>query len=191
MRFTWFGFVITKKISKSGITLDECREIQSKEFAKALKNYFKLTLVVGVNNHNNAIFTPGTGIAGVFNGSTTSTASVFPLTGFSVTIGKISNPELTDEPLKNFIEDYKEMMKEQAETKAGTPIEVSQLKMAKRVTSALIKLFNSIEIEGNHFAPLMLSLPGVQSAFGTIVTNWSSAITSNNSGTISTNTWNK
>ena len=42
---------------------------------------------------------------------------VFPLTGFSVAIGKISNPELTDDPLKNFIEDYKEMMKEQAETK--------------------------------------------------------------------------
>ena len=60
------------------------------------------------------------------------------------------------------------MMKEQAETKPGTTIEVSQLKMAKRVASALIKLFNSIEIEGNHFAPLMLSLPGVQSAFGTI-----------------------
>ena len=96
------------------------------------------------------MFTPGTAIAGLFNGSTTSTASVFPLTGFSVAIGKISNPELTDDPLKNFIEDYKEMMKEQAETKAGTPIEVSQLKMAKRVASALIKLFNSIEIEGNH-----------------------------------------
>ena len=114
------------------------------------------------------MFTPGTAISGVFNGSTTSTASVFPLTGFSVAIGKISNPELTDDPLKNFIEDYKEMMKEQAETKPGTTIEVSQLKMAKRVASALIKLFNSIEIEGNHFAPLMLSLPGVQSAFGTI-----------------------
>ena len=62
------------------------------------------------------------------------------------------------------------MMKEQAETKAGTPIEVSQLKMAKRVASALIKLFNNIEIEGNHFAPLMLSFPGKQSAFGTVVT---------------------
>ena len=66
-----------------------------------------------------------------FNGSTTSVASVIPLTGFSVAIGKISNPELTDDPLKNFIEDYKEMMKEQAETKPSTPIEVAQLKMAK------------------------------------------------------------
>ena len=73
-----------------------------------------------------------------------------------------------DAIMEIFIEDYKEMMKEQAETKPGTTIEVSQLKMAKRVASALIKLFNSIEIEGNHFAPLMLSLPGVQSAFGTI-----------------------
>ena len=163
------AFVITnRKSQRPGFTVEQAREVQATEFAKALKNYFKLTLVVGVNNHNNAIFTPGTAIAGVFNGSTTSTASVFPLTGFSVAIGKISNPELTDDPLKNFIEDYKEMMKEQAETKAGTPIEVSQLKMAKRVASALIKLFNSIEIEGNHFAPLMLSLPGVQSAFGTI-----------------------
>ncbi len=163
------AFVITnRKAQRPGVTLEECRTIQATEFAKALKNYFKLTLVVGVNNHNNAMFVPGTTIAGVFNGATTSTASVLPLTGFSVAIGKISNPELTDEPLKNFIEDYKEMMKEQSETKAGTPMEVSQLKMAKRVASALIKLFNSIEIEGNHFAPLMLSLPGVQSAFGTI-----------------------
>ena len=163
------AFVITnRKSQRPGFTVEQAREVQATEFAKALKNYFKLTLVVGVNNHNNAMFTPGTTISGVFNGSTTSTASVFPLTGFSVAIGKISNPELTDDPLKNFIEDYKEMMKEQAETKAGTPIEVSQLKMAKRVASALIKLFNSIEIEGNHFAPLMLSLPGVQSAFGTI-----------------------
>ena len=163
------AFVITnRKSQRPGFTIEQAREVQATEFAKALKNYFKLTLVVGVNNHNNAMFTPGTAISGVFNGSTTSTASVFPLTGFSVAIGKISNPELTDDPLKNFIEDYKEMMKEQAETKPGTTIEVSQLKMAKRVASALIKLFNSIEIEGNHFAPLMLSLPGVQSAFGTI-----------------------
>ena len=46
------------------------------------------------------------------------------------------------------------MMKEQAETKAGTPIEVSQLKMAKRVASALIKLFNSIEIDRELFIEL-------------------------------------
>ena len=58
-------------------------------------------------------------------------------------------------------------MKEQSEIKAGTPIEVAQLKMAKRVASAVLKLFNSIEIEGNHFAPLMLSMPG-QTGVGTI-----------------------
>ena len=92
---------------------------------------------------------------------------MIPLTGFSIAVGKISNPELTDDPLKNFIEDYKEMMKEQSEIKAGTPIEVAQLKMAKRVASAVLKLFNSIEIEGNHFAPLMLSMPG-QTGVGTI-----------------------
>ena len=61
-------------------------------------------------------------------------------------------------------------MREQAETKPSTPIQVAQLKMAKRVASAMLKLFNSIEIEGNHFAPLMLSLPGTQSCFGTVVT---------------------
>ena len=155
------AFVITnRKSQRPGFTVEQAREVQATEFAKALKNYFKLTLVVGVNNHNNAIFTPGTPIAGAFNGNTTSTAEVFLGTGFSVAIGKISNPELTDDPLKNFIEDYKEMMKEQSEVKAGTPLEVSQLKMAKRVATALFKLFNSIEIEGNHFAPLMLSLPG-------------------------------
>ena len=155
------AFVITgRKASTPGITLEQCREIQSREFAKALKNYFKLTLVVGVNNHNNAMFSPGTPVAGYWSGATTAPVSLIPFTGFSVAIGKISNPELTDEPLKNFIEDYKEMMKEQSEVKAGTPLEVSQLKMAKRVATALFKLFNSIEIEGNHFAPLMLSLPG-------------------------------
>ena len=160
------AFVITnKKSQRVGFTVEQARE-----FAKALKNYFKTTIVVGINDHNKCKFGPSVGVSGVFNGTTTSPAQLIPLTGFSIAVGKISNPELTDEPLKNFIEDYKAMMKEQAETKAGTSIKVAQLKMAKRVASALIKLFNSIEIEGNHFAPLMLSLPGTQSCFGTIVT---------------------
>jgi hypothetical protein len=162
------AFVITyRKSLKPGFTVEQAREVQATEFAKALKNYFKVTLVVGINDHNKCKFSPGTSISGVFNGTTTSPAQLIPFSGFSIAVGKISNPELTDEPLKNFIEDYKEMMKEQAETKSTTPILVANLKMAKRVASALLKLFNNIEIEGNHLAPLMLSMPG-QSAFGTI-----------------------
>ena len=165
------AFVVTyRKSLRPGFTVEQAREIQATEFAKALKNYFKTTIVVGINDHNKCKFGPSVGVSGVFNGTTTSPAQLIPLTGFSIAVGKISNPELTDEPLKNFIEDYKEMMREQAETKPSTPIQVAQLKMAKRVASAMLKLFNSIEIEGNHFAPLMLSLPGTQSCFGTIVT---------------------
>ena len=155
------------KSKKPGFTIERARELQATEFAKALKNYFKTTIVIGVNDHNKVLFGPSVGVAGYFNGTTVSPVGLIPLTGFSIAVGKISNPELTDDPLKNFIEDYKEMMKEQSEIKAGTPIEVAQLKMAKRVASAVLKLFNSIEIEGNHFAPLMLSMPG-QTGVGTI-----------------------
>ena len=163
------AFVITyRKSLRPGFTVEQAREVQATEFAKALKNYFKTTLVVGINDHNKCLFGPSVGVAGYFNGTTVAPVGLIPLTGFSIAVGKISNPELNDEPLKNFIEDYKEMMKEQAETKPSTPIFVAQLKMAKRVASATLKLFNNIEIEGNHFAPLMLSLPG-QAGAGTIV----------------------
>ena len=167
------GIAFVKTYRKSirvGFTPEQAREVTATEFAKALKNYFKTTIVIGVNNHNGCIFGPSVGLSGVFNGTTVAPAQLIPFTGFSVAVGKISNPELTDEPLKNFIEDYKAMMKEQSETKAGTPIQLAQLKMAKRVASAMLKLFNSIEIEGNHFAPLMLSMPGTQACFGTVVT---------------------
>jgi hypothetical protein len=163
------AFVVTyTKSKRPGFTIEQARELQATEFAKALKNYFKTTIVIGVNDHNKVLFGPSTPVAGYFNGSTVSPLGLIPPTGFSIAVGKISNPELTDDPLKNFIEDYKDMMKEQSETKAGTPIEVAQLKMAKRVASAMLKLFNSIEIEGNHFAPLMLSMPG-QSGVGTVL----------------------
>jgi len=164
------GIAFVKTYTKSkrpGFTIEQAREVQATEFAKALKNYFKTTIVIGVNDHNKVLFGPSVGVAGYFSGTTVAPVGLIPLTGFSIAVGKISNPELTDDPLKNFIEDYKEMMKEQSETKAGTPIEVAQLKMAKRVASAMLKLFNSIEIEGNHFAPLMLSMPG-QTGVGTI-----------------------
>ena len=164
------AFVITyRKSLRAGFTAEQAREVQSTEFAKALKNYFKTTLIVGVSNHNGAKFNPGTAFAGTYIGTTTAPGTVIPLTGFSIGVGKISNPELNDEPLSNFIEAYKEMMLEQERTPANTPIEVAQLKMAKRLASAMMELFDSIEIEGNHFAPLMLSMPGI-TTFGNVIT---------------------
>ena len=51
--------ITNRKSQRPGFTVEQAREVQATEFAKALKNYFKLTLVVGVNNHNNVMFTPG------------------------------------------------------------------------------------------------------------------------------------